>query len=390
MQKKIRLSFHFAFLTSVLISIIILFMSAYELFLTKDLINQINFKNKSSNQSLATLLYSVIHNDLKTDNYNAIASSVKSLITNRMLAYLVIEKASTGKVVYSTIPNLKDKDMDVAIYLLNEYKDTLGNNESSYYTKAAMDDEIIYFGFYQNSIASIFITNLTTNISYLVFIFILMGLIAAYFMAKTVTRPMRYLSENVKDFSAGHFEKRLENTNYEEIDELVVAFNNMAQSLQELYQNLEQKVKDRTEEVQNAYKELKEAQSMMVHSEKMRSLGELVAGITHEINNPVNFTYGNLIHLNNYSKDLISLISTFEEFEDELSDEHKENIKKLKEEIDYNFLKEDLPQLIKSCQEGTERTKNIIADLKNFSRMEEMVVSSVDLEKEMTIICLKV
>ena len=51
-------------------------------------------------------------------------------------------------------------------------------------------------------------------------------------------------------------------------------------------------------------------------------------------------------------------------------------------EIDYEFLKEDLPSLIKSCQEGTERTKNIIADLKNFSRMEEMVVNSVDLEKE--------
>ena len=156
----------------------------------------------------------------------------------------------------------------------------------------------------------------------------------------------------------------------------------MAESLQDVYASLEEKVQDRTAKLQDAYKQLQEAQSMMVHSEKMRSLGELVAGITHEINNPINFIYGNLIHLNNYSKDLIELIEKYIKVQNQLTQEDSKNIDDYKNEIDYEFLKEDLPSLIKSCQEGTERTKNIIADLKNFSRMEEMVINSVDLEKE--------
>ena len=145
---------------------------------------------------------------------------------------------------------------------------------------------------------------------------------------------------------------------------------------------MEQQVKERTSELEAAYTELKSTQAMMVHSEKMKSLGELVAGITHEINNPVNFIYGNLIHLNNYSKDLIEIIDKFGEFEGDLTPEHKQKIEALKENIDYEFLKSDLPDLIRSCQEGTERTKNIILDLKNFSRLEEAVINSVDLPKE--------
>ena len=156
----------------------------------------------------------------------------------------------------------------------------------------------------------------------------------------------------------------------------------MAASLEKLYQSMEQQVKERTSELEDAYTELKNTQAMMVHSEKMKSLGELVAGITHEINNPVNFIYGNLIHLNNYSKDLIEIIDKFSEFEGDLTPEHKEKIEALKENIDYDFLKSDLPDLIRSCQEGTERTKNIILDLKNFSRLEEAVINSVDLPKE--------
>lgn len=145
---------------------------------------------------------------------------------------------------------------------------------------------------------------------------------------------------------------------------------------------MEQQVKDRTKELEAAYSELKSTQAMMVHSEKMKSLGELVAGITHEINNPVNFIYGNLIHLKNYTADMMSVINQYSEFDADLTEEHKQKIKELKEEIDLDFLKDDLPELIRSCQEGTERTKNIVLDLKNFSRLEEAVINNVDLPRE--------
>lgn len=156
----------------------------------------------------------------------------------------------------------------------------------------------------------------------------------------------------------------------------------MAENLQTLYVELDSKVKERTKELEGANKELKSAQAMMVHSEKMRSLGQLVAGITHEINNPINFIHGNMVHLKNYSNALIEIINLYEESESDLSEEKQQTLKELKEKIELDFLKEDLPQLIKSCHEGTERTKNIILDLKNFSRLDEQVVNNIDLPKE--------
>jgi len=114
----------------------------------------------------------------------------------------------------------------------------------------------------------------------------------------------------------------------------------------------------------------------------MRSLGQLVAGITHEINNPVNFIHGNILHLKNYSRSLIELIELYQSFEGDLSEEKRHELNELKEKMELDFIKEDLPMLIQSCHEGTERTKNIILDLKNFSRLDERVINNINLEKE--------
>jgi two-component system NtrC family sensor kinase len=79
---------------------------------------------------------------------------------------------------------------------------------------------------------------------------------------------------------------------------------------------------------------------------------------------------------------MMSVIDAYTECDSDLSEEHKQKILDLKNEIDLEFLKEDLPELIRSCQEGTERTKNIVLDLKNFSRLEEAVINNVDLPRE--------
>ena len=120
----------------------------------------------------------------------------------------------------------------------------------------------------------------------------------------------------------------------------------------------------------------------MVHSEKMKSLGELVAGIMHEINNPINFIYGNMTHLSNYSSDLIQVIEEYSA-STSMNEEERKKVEDLKQEIDYEFLKTDLPDLIKSCKEGADRAKNIIQDLKSFSRMEEAAITFVDVPVEL-------
>lgn len=220
------------------------------------------------------------------------------------------------------------------------------------------------------------------HLQLLVITFLIFGLIASYYMTKVIINPLLNLVEGTKELSRGNFSHRFLQTTYLEINELVNTYNKMAENLQTLYKGLENKVKERTLELENANKELKNTQAMMVHSEKMRSLGQLVAGITHEINNPINFVHGNMVHLKNYSAALIDIISLYETYENDLSDEEKQNLKKIKDEIELDFIKEDLPMLIKSCQEGTERTKNIILDLKNFSRLDEIVINSMDLAKE--------
>ena len=190
------------------------------------------------------------------------------------------------------------------------------------------------------------------------------------------------MEETISRISKGDLSGRLEYTKYYEINQLVQSYNMMVNALQRLYSTLEAQVQDRTKELKNAYAELQNTQAMMVHSEKMKSLGELVAGIMHEINNPINFIYGNMTHLSNYSNDLIQIIEEYTKYDVSLTPEEKEDIDKLKQDIDYEFLKSDLPDLIKSCKEGADRAKNIIQDLKSFSRMEEVAITDVDIPHE--------
>src|SRR5574344_101844 len=221
-----------------------------------------------------------------------------------------------------------------------------------------------------------------TSLQKLLIAFFLFGVTTAYFIPKIILTPLNSLLEGSKQLTQGNLDYRLKRSKYFEIDALVQTYNKMASALQSLYKNLEQKVKDRTMELEKANEELKSTEVMMVHSEKMRSLGQLVAGITHEINNPINFIYGNLVYLNDYSKGLIDLINCYEKYDTNLSEEAQKEIKEIKEKIELDYIKEDLPSLIKSCREGTERTKNIVMDLKNFSRLDEMVISEINIPKE--------
>ena len=201
-------------------------------------------------------------------------------------------------------------------------------------------------------------------------------------LCRKFMKPIQMLTKTTGAFADGDLSDRLERTKYVEFNELVDSYNCMADSIQSLYSTMEHQVQEKTQQLREAIKELQDTQAMMVHSEKMKSLGELVAGIMHEINNPINFIHGNLSHLKNYSEDLMSIIDKFAEFENDLTEEHKAEYQKLLKDIDYDFLKSDLPDLLKSCHEGTERTKNIILNLKDFSRMEESAITNVDLAKE--------
>ncbi len=154
------------------------------------------------------------------------------------------------------------------------------------------------------------------------------------------------------------------------------------QVLQQEQQLLEEKVDLRTQEINNKNAflektlcELKETQSQLVQSEKMSSLGQLVAGIAHEINNPVNFIYGNVIHANEYLKDFLKLLAVYQQCCSDSCPEVKETL----EDIDFDFLIEDFPRLLDSMQIGTNRIQEIVLSLKNFSRMDDSEMQAVDI-----------
>ncbi|GGA43464.1 ATP-binding sensor histidine kinase [Okeania sp. KiyG1] len=152
--------------------------------------------------------------------------------------------------------------------------------------------------------------------------------------------------------------------------------------LEEYSRTLEEKVKERTEELNEknlhlseTIKKLQNTQSQLIQTEKMSSLGQMVAGIAHEINNPITFISGNINHVAEYSQDLLDLINIYQqEYPNPTA-----KIKEIIEEIDLNFLIQDLDKLLHSMEIGVERISKIVLSLRNFSRLDESDMKPVDI-----------
>ncbi|MEH1789705.1 MAG: ATP-binding protein [Nostoc sp.] len=124
-------------------------------------------------------------------------------------------------------------------------------------------------------------------------------------------------------------------------------------------------------------KELANTQTQLIHTEKMSSLGQLVAGLAHEINNPVSFIYGNALIANEYIADLLKLISLYQ---DRYSQQVTE-LQALSNEIDVDFIKKDLPNILSSIIMGAKRISNLVLSLRNFSRLDEAEIKQVDIHE---------
>ncbi|AFY35037.1 ATP-binding sensor histidine kinase [Calothrix sp. PCC 7507] len=169
--------------------------------------------------------------------------------------------------------------------------------------------------------------------------------------------------------------------------ENAMLYRNLAQAndrLEDYNHTLEEKVAARTTEIyeknqslQQAIQELKFTQTKLIQTEKMSSLGQMVAGIAHEINNPINFIHANLVHTSEYVENLLDLINTYQQ---EYPDSAPLIVQK-SEEIDLEFLAEDLPKILDSMKLGSIRIRNIILSLRNFSRLDEAAMKPVDIHE---------
>ncbi len=148
-------------------------------------------------------------------------------------------------------------------------------------------------------------------------------------------------------------------------------------ALSQLNQDLEQQVTQRTWELSSALHDLQQAQLQLVQSEKLSTLGQLVAGVAHEINNPVGFIHGNIQHANEYIRDLLELVQLYQIQFPQVTPEIEAKAK----EIDLEFLIEDLPKLLCSMEVGTERIREIVLSLRNFSRHDEAEFKKVNIHE---------
>ncbi|WP_427158439.1 ATP-binding protein [Aliinostoc sp. HNIBRCY26] len=220
-----------------------------------------------------------------------------------------------------------------------------------------------------------------------------------FFIARTITRPLQALTQVAQRVTQeSDFDIQATVMTEDEVGILAISLNRLIKQvkilLEEQYENnkklesynqtLEKKVEERTQALQqknvalkDTLRELKNTQSQLVQQEKMSSLGQLVAGIAHEINNPVNFIYGNLKYTEDYTQNLLSLLELYQKHYPYPAPE----IQNAQQEADMEYLIEDLPKILSSMKIGASRIREIVLSLRIFSRLDEAEFKTADLHQ---------
>ena len=221
------------------------------------------------------------------------------------------------------------------------------------------------------------------------------AIVLSLYTGRAITRPLKAVTQTAQQVT--------QHSNYDlqapietgdevgilanSLNQLIAKVKQQIQQLAEGQRFLEERVEDRTRELQTTLKTLQDMQTQLIQSEKMSSLGEMVAGIAHEINNPVNFIHGNVTHAQDYLNALFELIALYQT----LYPIPATRIQAKIEEMELDFIQSDFVNILASMQMGTQRIQEIVTSLRTFSRLDESEVKDINLHEgiDSTLLILK-
>jgi len=220
--------------------------------------------------------------------------------------------------------------------------------------------------FLQNRIL-VWVVGLTVLLSLVVTAF-------SFLFSQKLTLPLRHLVQAAETVRSGQAVEPLRVEATEEISFLVERFNEMTMSVQAAKRTLETKL----EELADTNIQLTQMQDQLVQSAKMSSLGQLVAGVAHELNNPIAFIYSNMVQMRQYLKNIEELTAMVDDLQGKLPPEERTRIHNMLEKMEWEYVKTDMADIVQSCLEGSVRVKDIVLGLRNFSRLDKGEVAEAD------------
>lgn len=202
------------------------------------------------------------------------------------------------------------------------------------------------------------------------------------FLELTLTKRVSRLVLVSQNLAQGNLSDRSRLQGSDELAKISISFDKMADKIEQdthILQKSQLELQEKATELETALIQLKQTQTQLLQSEKMSSLGQLVAGIAHEINNPVSFIFGNITYAQEYSDSLLNLIALYQQYYPEPYPEIQVELK----DLELDFLETDLNKIFQSMRVGSQRIADIVQSLRSFSRLDEADLKTVDLHENL-------